>query len=50
VPVLYSYAEQLSAWAKRRFAAPVAPASPAAPAALPVAGASMPEQMPASKE
>ncbi|MBC8055320.1 MAG: efflux RND transporter permease subunit, partial [Rhizobiales bacterium] len=41
VPVLYSYVEQLSAWAKRRFAAE---------APGPAAGGAMPEQMPAAKE
>ena len=40
VPVLYSYVEQLGAWAKRRFASHETPR----------AGSAMPEHMPASKE
>jgi multidrug efflux pump subunit AcrB len=41
VPVLYSYVDQLGAWAKRRFGARGAETS---------AGGAMPEHMPASKE
>ena len=41
VPVLYSYLDQLAAWAKRRFGSH---------AAAPGAGGAMPEHMPASKE
>ncbi|MEP7101284.1 MAG: efflux RND transporter permease subunit, partial [Burkholderiales bacterium] len=41
VPVLYSYVEQLGAWAKRRFGAHEA---------APAAGGAMPEHMPASKD
>ena len=40
VPVLYSYLDQLAAWAKRRFGSPEVTA----------AGGAMPEHMPASKE
>ncbi|MDP9044534.1 MAG: efflux RND transporter permease subunit [Pseudomonadota bacterium] len=47
VPVLYSYLDQLAAWAKRRFGA----SDPAAPiAVLPTAGGAMPGQMPAAKD
>jgi len=42
VPVLYSYVDQLAAWAKRRFAS--------AGHDTPFAGGSMPADMPASKE
>jgi len=41
VPVLYSYLDQMAAWAKRRFGSHDAP---------PSAGGAMPAQMPASKE
>jgi len=41
VPVLYSYVEQLGAWAKRRFASHEQPH---------LAGGAMPEHMPAAKE
>jgi multidrug efflux pump subunit AcrB len=41
VPVLYSYVEQLGAWAKRRFASHEQPHA---------AGGAMPEHMPAAKE
>jgi Cu/Ag efflux pump CusA len=41
VPVLYSYVDQLAAWAKRRFASSHD---------APTAGGSMPAHMPASKE
>src|SRR6195952_5481922 len=46
VPVIYSYLDNLAAWAKRRFG------SHAEPEATPAigAGGSMPEHMPASKE
>ncbi len=44
VPVLYSYLEQLSAWAKRR------PGGDASRQVLPHAGGSMPAHMPASKD
>ena len=45
VPVLYSYLDQLAAWARRRFGAAAEPADPAA-----TAGGSMPEHMPAAKD
>jgi multidrug efflux pump subunit AcrB len=43
VPVLYSYLDQVAAWAKRRFGAQEA-------AAAPVAGSAIPEHMPAGKD
>jgi AcrB/AcrD/AcrF family len=41
VPVLYSYLDQMAAWAKRRFGATTHAAA---------AGGAMPDHMPASKE